>query len=161
MRIKSNFTLAIVLITCWISCPVLAEMSSFSITYTADNVVTSWYHNGSTLPLGAGAVEWKQSDTYSISLDTSVMNQFIWNVEDRGYPDAFLAQITSGSGNIYSSSSWEVAYPVIEDGLGVPLWSSLTWNPATEYGANNDPGTVWYSYNPGPVAGIADEAQWI
>ena len=155
---RSILVLALLLLA---TIPVHADMSTLSVTYTGDNIITAWYKNEVLLPLGTNVTDWKLSDTYAGSIDTSVSNRFAWTVEDRGYPGALLAQITYGSENVYTSSTWEVAYPVIEDAFGVPVWSSLTWSPATEYGANNDPSTGWYAYNPGPIAGISDEAQWI
>jgi len=37
----------------------------------------------------------------------------------------------------------------------------LNWEAATEWGANNDSGTIWHRVKGGPIEGIAGRAQWI
>ena len=61
--------------------------------------------------------------------------------------------------SVLSSAQWEVAF--VKGSVAVPDWSTLEWSPATEYGANNDPNTIWYGAALGPIASIAGEGQWI
>jgi len=139
-------------------------------TYTADNEVRNvWYQSGSTtvaVPLGPGATDWGQTDSFTLNLMVNTPYHVIWQAANwswEGAPGGFLAEVSSptpllGDG-LLSSAQWEVAF--VQGSVAVPDWATLAWSPATEYGANNDPSTIWYGAAWGPIASIAGEAQWL
>jgi hypothetical protein len=121
------------------------------------------------------ATTWQTASTFTLDLAPAPGQsyQIIWQVVNDDAPlnrnpsainpGGFLAQITTSSplfnGNWLSSSAWEVASV---PNLSQPGdFNSLSWVTATQYGANNNSGTIWDQVNGGPVAGISASAQWI
>jgi hypothetical protein len=134
-----------------------ASAITFNISFTGDNVVKMWAvdFSGSTADLSGSAnaswSNWKIASPYGVSAPDDLQS-IIWEVENLGAPSSgnpggFLASIT-GDVESNSSSSWLVSL------------DQINWFAATEYGANNS-STIWFNVNGGPVAGIADDAQWI
>ncbi len=144
----------------------MANAIDVTVTYTADNIVNSWYYEDSNgaitlLKLGANNGNWEQADSYTINnLNPGKSYSIIWNVSNLSFdgttvvppaqnnPAAFLAQIDLGSSTIDSSTSWQLS----DDGGG-------TWVNASSYGDNGT--NIWESVAGGPVAGISPSAQWI
>ena len=135
---------------------------SITVTYTADNVVDAWYQNGSSpvsLTPGTNANNWRLADTATLTLDPGTSYEIVWQIENigdagDGNPGAFMAQISpadllADSSLALSSAIWEVA--VVYEGADPTLF----WENAEEYGANDDPTTIWWKNNENsPVAGI-------
>jgi len=135
------------------------------VTYTADNVVNSWYQNGGSpiaQAVGPNAGNWQNADTFTIDLAPGSTYQLVWEVSNiggtsGGNPAAFLAQIDLGDSLIVSSSSF-----LWDDAGDVTDFNDSTWNweATTEYGTNGG-ANIWNSVNGGPVAGIDISALWI
>lgn len=130
-----------------------------TITYTADNVVNSWYEqtgNGRTyFDLGPNNGNWQQADSLVLDLNYGQTYTFIWELSNEGAftngnPAAFLAEIDFiDLDSIVTSSEWMVRIG------GNPAWVS-----ATEYGLNGG-NNIWTNVNGGPIADIDQTAQWI
>lgn len=141
-----------------------------NFAFTADNWVLEWYLNGDLLPTPdyATASDWKLTNTMSLDLEIGKTYEVIWqteNVSSPGQsPGGFLAEISSSvpvqTSSLLSSTAWELSV-VWQSRDPIADFSSFTWVPATDYGANNDPNTIWYQYNPGPISGISEDARWI
>jgi hypothetical protein len=142
-----------------------AFATSITVNYTADNIVGSWWQNGSSpisMGLQSNANNWKIADSQSIELLPGHEYQLVWQVRnaeypaDANHPAGFLAQIDIAGDLLLSSSSWEVSHAT-----GAPTTdfnaAGWEWHGATAYGTNNpsDP-NIWSS-----VAGISYDAQWI
>lgn len=159
---------------------VTASADPVTFTYSADNsVIGGWYitDGGSPTPIPSlpAATSWTTASTFTLDLAPAPSHsyQIIWQVVNDDpplyrnpaafNPGGFLAQITTPSplfkGDWLSSSAWEVAFV---PNLNQPGdFNSLSWVTATEYGANNNTGTIWDQVNGGPIAGISGSAQWI
>jgi len=170
---KTGMLGALVLVTS-LSLVGTAGALDFDITYTADNVVGAWFQNGAdpvSLALGGNADNWRIADSATLDLDPGTSYQIVWEVENiltagSGNPGAFMAQISpadllADDSLALSSAIWQVAidYDKLSSGFNDP---GLAWLSAEEYGANNDPSTIWWQNNGnGPVAGIDGDAEWI
>ncbi len=152
----------------WVGVVVVAlavvNAQAITVTYTADNVVGSWYQNGGSpisLATGGNFDNWQIADMATVALGPGTYN-LIWQVSNlpgsgSGNPAGFLAEIV-GAGDPVSSSSWWVSTdqgPFKDFGPG-----SVTWVAATEYGTNGG-ANIWTGANGGPVAGISTAANWI
>ncbi|MCI0496029.1 PEP-CTERM sorting domain-containing protein [candidate division KSB1 bacterium] len=114
------------------------------------------------MPLGPNSSDWTRADSYTLDLEVCHTYQLIWHVinvgtPNSGNPGGFLAEIKSpvpiqGS-SLLSSSSWEVYVQYGSHAL--PVFNSILWTNASEYGANNGP-AIWST-----VSGIDGTAQWI
>jgi hypothetical protein len=150
-----------------------------TFTYTADNIVNSWYKDGSLDydSLGpADNADWRTATTETRDLEAGHTWEIIWlavNLDKvnppQGNPGAFMGQIELPDGTkLLSSNAWEVAFvqntsqdPLIFDEASFD-WSSLVWDSATEYAQNKDRKSIWYKNNPdGKVKGIHPLAYWI
>lgn len=151
---------------------VVGAASAYQVkaTYTGDNVVNGWWQDGSSptaLPLGPNATNWEIGDTTTLTGFTpGDTYDLIWELQNELNPSAvnpggFLGQLAY-YGNIYpSDSSWQVA---VQYNNTTPPgdFNTLSWSPATEYGANDDTTTLWYANNgDAPINGIEGSAQWI
>lgn len=173
---KIILTQAIVLTLLIFSATAISQVN-VTLNYTADNQITGfWYKYGATimpLDLGPGAAWWPTVDSYTVTLNTGINHEFIWEVQNWDFhdpssnPGGFLAEIIpsnklvegSGLSSALSSPSWDVyVYPAGQ--VPYQRLHALTWVSATTYGANSDP-TIWNNALSGPVSGIADAAQWI
>ncbi len=159
---------------------VTASADPVTFTYSGDNsVIGGWYITDggapTSIPSLPAATSWQTASTFTIDLAPAPGQsyQIIWQVVNDDAPlyrppsainpGGFLAQITTPSplfeGNWLSSSAWQVASV---PNLNQPGdFNSLSWVTATQYGANNNSGTIWDQVNGGPVAGISGSAQWI
>jgi hypothetical protein len=149
-----------------------------TFTYTADNIVNSWYKDGGSpvqLVLADNG-DCRYATTETIDLAAGHTWEIIWLAVNQDTvnpppdnPGAFMAQIVLPDGTkLLSSSQWEVAF--VENTSSDPLvfgeqafaWSSLEWEAATQYAKNKDKESIWYQNNPnGKVADIGPNAWWI
>lgn len=136
-----------------------ANATPVTFTYTADNVVNSWYEiNGmgaTQFPLGANNGDWQNVDSLTMDLVYGQTYTIVWELTNSGpftdgNPAGFLAEIDFvDMPAIVTSSEWLVR-----------MGGSPAWVGATEYG-NNGGNNIWTNVNGGPVAGISESAQWI
>lgn len=159
---------------------VTASADPVTFTYSGDNsVIGGWYITDggppTSIPSLPAPTFWGTASTFTLDLAPAPGQsyQIIWQVVNDDAPlnrnpsainpGGFLAQITTSSplfqGNWLSSSAWEVASVPNVNQPG--YLNSLSWVTATQYGANNNSGTIWDQVNGGPVAGISGSAQWI
>lgn len=151
----------------------IASASSFSITFTADNILTDFTisTNGGTavavdgFSTAANLDEWRASDSLNVDLVEGNSYELIWRVENVGAasdsnPFAFLADVSSTwTSTMATDATWEVATEV----GGTPG----TWTSATVYAYNSGlladgSGTsIWYNSLGSGVSGISDAAAWI
>lgn len=147
-----------------------AAALNLDLNYTADNVVASYSLWPSTFPWVAGtpgsnAGNWQTADSDSISVLPGQSYGFIFVVKNSNSPGprnpgGFLAEISVGGSSFLSDKSWLAYYGDILSDPNFPK-TTLKWEYAKEYGANNDSGTIWHQVNGGPVADIDGAAQWI
>ena len=159
-----------------------ASADPITFTYSGDNsVIGGWYltDGGSPTPIPSlpAATSWQTASTFTLNLTPDPLHsyQIIWQVvnDDPSLnrnpsefnPGGFLAQIATPSplfkGDWLSSSAWEVAFVPNLNQPGDLSSLSLSWVTATQYGANDNSGTIWNQVNGGPIAGISGSAQWI
>jgi hypothetical protein len=149
-----------------------------TFTYTADNIVNSWYKDGGA-PVQLGLSDngdWRYATTETRDLAEGDTYEIIWLAVNQdtlnlpaGNPGAFMAEIKlPGGSKLLSSSQWEVAF--VRNDSPEPLvfneqrfaWSNLEWNAATQYAENKDKTSIWYQNNPdGKVVDISPNAYWI
>jgi len=137
-----------------------------NVTYTADNIVGTWFQNGGapvTQTLGANSGNWKIADSAVLNLSPASY-QLIFRVENlgtgsSGNPAGLLVEIqgVGVSGDLLTSTNWEYA---LVGGADPADFNTLTWAAATQYGNNGSP-NIWTTNNNGPIAGISTSAQWI
>jgi hypothetical protein len=142
--------------------------ATFTVTYTGDNVVSSWFQNGGA-PVaqspGPNATNWRLADTSTLSLGVGDY-QIIFRVNNlggpsEGNPAGFLAEVTGSgiSGDLTTSIDWE--YSLTAPSAADPTnFDALTWTAATSYG-NNGGSNIWTSVHGGPISGISTSAEWI
>lgn len=117
-------------------------------------VLPSTVLSGTPLYLQVVLTNWTPSDGY---------NQYPYSATSN--PSAFLADLSiTGSGYVFANGSTSVSTNAVN-------WSGSTtsdpgiWAPTgsgvVSYGANNNPGTIWYSAKGSKVGGISDGAEWI
>jgi hypothetical protein len=149
-----------------------------TFTYTADNIVNSWFKDGGLAYQQLGLLDngdWQTVTTQTIDLAAGHTWEIIWlavnldkETPPEGNPGAFMAQIVLPDGNkLLSSSTWSVAFvqnvsagPLVFEG-SIFDWNNLDWNAATEYAKNKDKNSIWYTNNGGPIKGIDKNAYWI
>lgn len=156
---------------------------SFNVVFTADNIVDSWLLTPEDSILYDSLSDdnlsnWRIPSTWELDIGGYDRYSLIWKIQNSGdaagnNPGGFLAEFIDNplggdvdplqfdNGSLLSSMTWLVSL------------DQSQWVSATEWGANNDPDTIWYKnmriddgtgnlvLDPGPVADISDEAQWI
>lgn len=135
-----------------------------TVTYTADNVINSWYQDGSApVPQtpGPNANNWRVADSVTLDLLCGHLYHLIWEVSNDGTasqsnPAGFLAEIAFDSSMVVSSSAFQWG-----DSGDTTDFSSWYWNTTTQYG-NNGGSNIWTTNNSGnPITNIDTSAQWI
>ncbi len=159
-----------------------ASAQYLNVAFTADNIVSAWYQNGSDpIELTDQALpnldDWRVATETQVNLGGWGHYRLIFEVQNEGVgtsgnPAGFLAEVSgpgvsgdllsqgipTGSGNPLQESMWEWA-PKPGETEGGPDFGSMDWNTATSYGTNGD-NDIWNS-NGGPVEGISLDAEWI
>jgi hypothetical protein len=147
---------------------------SVDVTYTADNIVDTWYIEGSTaydnLSAGPNRGDWRFADTTTFELAANVPVAFIWEVTNdissmnpsASNPAAFLGQIDFGAAEpMYSSVKWQYAIQTYGRDLTTDFDTNWEWHAVTEYG-NNGGLNIWTTVNSGnAITGIGSDAKWI
>lgn len=143
-----------------------------TITYTADNILDTWYVQGETgnaENLVAGDIgtrgNWQVADTAVVDLAPGSNFTFVWSVTNygaysTGNPAAFLAQIDLGNGElILTDKNWRYS----ENGYNSLDFNDTgwDWHVVTEYGNNGDEENIWTKVKGSAVEGISTDAQWI
>lgn len=156
---------------------VQAAVVPVTFTYTADNIVVSWWISDQTLAtatqqaLGPNAANWPNPDTAIVNLNDAGSYDVIFRVQNLGgaasdNPAALLAAITDGpllNGELTTSSDWDYAVPTGPDpgnAGAYAFFAGLSWAPATQWGSNGG-SNIWTTNKPGPISGIPASAQWI
>lgn len=167
---KLVIALSIVIMLFSVNMAAFAQVN-VTLTYTADNEVTGFWHqlDGTTLglPLGMNFNNWELADSYSAVLGYGPIHEFIWEVKNWETTNwgGFLAEISPASvlyppsSNSLTDMSWDV---FVSYSGHVDPWNiqPTDWKSASMYGANNG-STVWHTVHGGPIAGIDGAAQWI
>src|SRR5512145_3230758 len=161
--LKYLFSCLIIVFAIFIGISKQCMASPVTFSFTADDWVLNWYLNGNLLPTldYATASNWKLAKVVTLDLEVGKTYEVIWQVENVSSPGqspgAFLAEITSSvptqTTSLLSSTSWEVSV-VWQSRNVIYDFSSFTWVPSTDYGANSDTSTIWNQYNNGPISGI-------
>jgi hypothetical protein len=122
--------LILLIMTLGISQSASALGYSVDVTFTADNLINSWYLDGDrtqTMKLGANSGNWWNTDTATINgLKFDTTYWLGWTLQNGGGDAGFIAMIESSvilnADSLVTSSAWEVSR------------NRKKWVNATEYG---------------------------
>ena len=163
---KFLFLVVVISMFAWVG-----NVWAVTITYTADNIVNTWYVQSemavaSNLSAGINRGDWQIADTAVVELAPASNFTFVWSVSNdttdgpfsATNPAAFLAQIDLGNGDmVLTDTSWLYS---AGGGNTTDFNAGWNWQNVTAHG-NNGGDNIWNTVNNGPIDGISTDAQWI